>query len=650
MRLQFYVATFALHLALSMGFGPTAWTMPKSLVFSAKCDGIRCGVREKREWESVDYRRLGRFPQGQRKRPSRAMTASTDTTADGGGDRIPNEGSGSRLGREAANNGIRTGDDDQDTYYRALGLVVGASPAEIKEAYRRLAMKLHPDSDGDGSSREEFEKITAAYEVLSDPGKRSTYDQGLAIRRFVDKVKAGNWGKTLRAVAGLGAVVTSVGISAGAAAAEPVAKDLARGIDGLAAKGPQPNPTSSPETDSSRREQQAVRKAKAEAERKVESLRRRTKEMLTEVVALEEMTAARLKEQGEWNATLAERQQVVQTAQGALVDVESQVAVAGEVLRERRTNEQEATEALRKAKAAREAFEQVFTTAQRRVSSAEATVAAAERRLAEAQKALDASRDVLRSATQQVAETESQRSKAFREQDSAQEALEKAKNLSVSGRVALSDCRDREAGIQAHLRERAKQERAAAVRVKELGNQAETARSRALRLKSHAEETAAAAAVVADTVESYSRREAQLVAEAAAARAAKEAAFAAAQEEEMRQKRKEAAAVAQVAVSRAKALEEAEAEAVEAARVAMEAALRATEDALAVGAEVGSGGREKVDDGLTQLGADGITLSGTGTGLTPGEGSGSGVTVGQGVKVGGTEAVNVAKPVEAGEV
>ena len=60
------------------------------------------------------------------------MTASTDTTADGGGDRIPNEGSGSRLGREAANNGIRTGDDDQDTYYRALGLVVGASPAEIK--------------------------------------------------------------------------------------------------------------------------------------------------------------------------------------------------------------------------------------------------------------------------------------------------------------------------------------------------------------------------------------------------------------------------------------------------------------------------------------------------------------------------------------
>ena len=59
-------------------------------------------------------------------------------------------------------------------------------------------------------------------------------------------------------------------------------------------------------------------------------------------------------------------------------------------------------------------------------------------------------------------------SQAFREQDSAQEALEKAKNLSVSGRVALSDCRDREAGIQAHLRERAKQERAAAVRVKEV--------------------------------------------------------------------------------------------------------------------------------------------------------------------------------------
>ena len=53
----------------------------------------------------------------------------------------------------------------------------------------------------------------------------------------MDKVKAGNWGKTLRAVASLGAAATSVGVSVGVAAAEPLAKDLAKGIEDLAVKG-----------------------------------------------------------------------------------------------------------------------------------------------------------------------------------------------------------------------------------------------------------------------------------------------------------------------------------------------------------------------------------------------------------------------------
>lgn len=55
------------------------------------------------------------------------------------------------------------------------------------------------------------------------------------MKSFVDKVKAGNWGKTLMAVANLGAVATSVGVSVGVAAAEPLAKDLARGFEDLAA-------------------------------------------------------------------------------------------------------------------------------------------------------------------------------------------------------------------------------------------------------------------------------------------------------------------------------------------------------------------------------------------------------------------------------
>lgn len=46
-----------------------------------------------------------------------------------------------------------------------------------QDAYRQLAMKAHPDSEGANADRDRFELLAAAYEVLSDPGKRSTYDQ-----------------------------------------------------------------------------------------------------------------------------------------------------------------------------------------------------------------------------------------------------------------------------------------------------------------------------------------------------------------------------------------------------------------------------------------------------------------------------------------
>jgi DnaJ family protein A protein 2 len=58
--------------------------------------------------------------------------------------------------------------------YEALGLTKDASADEIKKAYRKLAMKHHPDKGGDP---EEFKKITNAYEVLSDPQKRQNFDQ-----------------------------------------------------------------------------------------------------------------------------------------------------------------------------------------------------------------------------------------------------------------------------------------------------------------------------------------------------------------------------------------------------------------------------------------------------------------------------------------
>lgn len=60
------------------------------------------------------------------------------------------------------------------SYYDTLGVSVEASSAEIKKAYRKLAMKHHPDKGGD---TEKFQEIQRAYEVLSDGQKRQNYDQ-----------------------------------------------------------------------------------------------------------------------------------------------------------------------------------------------------------------------------------------------------------------------------------------------------------------------------------------------------------------------------------------------------------------------------------------------------------------------------------------
>lgn len=63
-------------------------------------------------------------------------------------------------------------------YYKTLGVKKDASDKEIKQAYRRLARKYHPDvNPGDTSSEERFKEIGEAYAVLSDPQKRKKYDQ-----------------------------------------------------------------------------------------------------------------------------------------------------------------------------------------------------------------------------------------------------------------------------------------------------------------------------------------------------------------------------------------------------------------------------------------------------------------------------------------
>ncbi len=67
----------------------------------------------------------------------------------------------------------------KEDYYKLLGVDKNASDAEIKKSYRRMAMKFHPDRNKDNPEHAEkkFKEVKEAYETLSDPKKRSAYDQ-----------------------------------------------------------------------------------------------------------------------------------------------------------------------------------------------------------------------------------------------------------------------------------------------------------------------------------------------------------------------------------------------------------------------------------------------------------------------------------------
>lgn len=62
-------------------------------------------------------------------------------------------------------------------YYNVLGIARGASDEEIKKAYRKQALRFHPDKNKSPGAEDKFKEVAEAYDVLSDSKKRDIYDR-----------------------------------------------------------------------------------------------------------------------------------------------------------------------------------------------------------------------------------------------------------------------------------------------------------------------------------------------------------------------------------------------------------------------------------------------------------------------------------------
>ena len=103
---------------------------------------------------------------------------------------------------------------DFKDYYATLGVAKTATDKEIKQAFRKLARKHHPDvNPGDKAAEAKFKEINEAYEVLGDPEKRKKYDELGANWRMYEQAGAGR-----RPVAPAGGWNVNIGGGAAAAA------------------------------------------------------------------------------------------------------------------------------------------------------------------------------------------------------------------------------------------------------------------------------------------------------------------------------------------------------------------------------------------------------------------------------------------------
>ena len=114
---------------------------------------------------------------------------------------------------------------DKRDYYDVLGVSKTADKDEIKKAYRKLALKYHPDKNPDDKEAEDkFKEVNEAYEVLSDEDKRQKYDQfGFA---GVDPNYQGGYGGGGYGGSGFGGGYTGGGFSGGSGGFEDIFSDL----------------------------------------------------------------------------------------------------------------------------------------------------------------------------------------------------------------------------------------------------------------------------------------------------------------------------------------------------------------------------------------------------------------------------------------